>query len=198
MSPTHELRVGRRARTHAALVFMVRLTSRESRTGDTLEAELERARACCRRREWSEAHRLLSLADQTTTLVAEDLERLATSAYMIGRDLEFHRYLERVHYSYLRDDECHAARSAFWLGLMLMFRGETGQANGWLARARRLVAGRDCVENGYLLLPVAVVPVAVEPLVPLVVLLRRPAPSARDWTSWKRGSVTSRRNGPKR
>ena len=155
MSPTHELRVGRRARTHAALVFMVRLTSRESRTGDTLEAELERARACCRRREWSEAHRLLSLADQTTTLVAEDLERLATSAYMIGRDLEFHRYLERVHYSYLRDDECHAARSAFWLGLMLMFRGETGQANGWLARARRLVEGRDCVENGYLLLPVA-------------------------------------------
>jgi ATP/maltotriose-dependent transcriptional regulator MalT len=134
---------------------MVRLTSREARTGDTLESELERARECCRRREWSEAHRLLSLADQTTTLAAEDVERLATSAYMIGRDLEFHRYLERVHYSYLRDDECHAARSAFWLGLTLMFRGETGHANGWLARARRLVEGRDCVENGYLLLPAA-------------------------------------------
>ena len=121
-----------------------------------LEAELERARECCQRREWSEAHQLLSLADQTTTLAAEDLERLATSAYMIGRDLEFHRYLERVHHSHLRnDDVCHAARSAFWLGLTLMFRGETGQANGWLARARRLVEGRDCVENGYLLLPVA-------------------------------------------
>ncbi|HET7550435.1 MAG TPA: LuxR C-terminal-related transcriptional regulator [Gemmatimonadaceae bacterium] len=121
-----------------------------------LEAELERARECCRRREWSKAHRLLSLADQATTLAAEDLERLATSAYMIGRDLDFHRYLERVHYSHLRDDdECRAARSAFWLGLTLMFRGETGQANGWLARARRLVEGRDCVENGYLLLPVA-------------------------------------------
>jgi ATP/maltotriose-dependent transcriptional regulator MalT len=121
-----------------------------------LEAELERARECCQRRKWSEAHQLLSLADQTTTLAAEDLERLATSAYMIGRDLEFHRYLERVHHSHLRnDDVCHAARSAFWLGLTLMFRGETGQANGWLARARRLVEGRDCVENGYLLLPVA-------------------------------------------
>ncbi len=134
---------------------MVRIASRESRAGDTLEEELERARECCRRREWSEAHRLLSLADRTATLAVEDLERLATSAYMIGRDLEFHRYLERVHYSCLRDDECHAARSAFWLGLTLMFRGETGQASGWLARARRLVEGRDCVENGYLLLPVA-------------------------------------------
>jgi DNA-binding NarL/FixJ family response regulator len=136
--------------------FMVRLTSREARTGDTREAELERARECCQRREWSEAHRLLSFADQAATLSVDDLERLATSAYMLGRDVEYHRYLERVHYSHLRDDdECRAARAAFWLGLTLMFRGETGQANGWLARARRLVEGRDCVENGYLLLPLA-------------------------------------------
>jgi ATP/maltotriose-dependent transcriptional regulator MalT len=121
-----------------------------------LEAELKRARECCQRREWSEAHQLLSLADRTTTLAVDDLERLATSAYMIGRDVEYHGYLERVHYSHLRnDDACRAARSAFWLGLTLMFRGETGQANGWLARARRLVEGRDCVEKGYLLLPVA-------------------------------------------
>jgi hypothetical protein len=32
---------------------------------------------------------------------------------------------------------------------------ETGRATGWLARAQRLLAQRDCVEQGYLLLPVA-------------------------------------------
>lgn len=48
-----------------------------------------------------------------------------------------------------------AARCAFWLGLTLLFGGEAGQAGGWLARAQRLVEGRDCAERGYLLLPVA-------------------------------------------
>jgi len=52
-------------------------------------------------------------------------------------------------------DQPRAARCAFWLGLTLLLGGETGQANGWLARAQGLVEGRDCVEHGYLLLPVA-------------------------------------------
>lgn len=120
------------------------------------EAELTQARECYRRRAWSEAHRLLLLADRTTPLGVEDLERLATSAYLIGRDLDFHRFLDRAHHAHVQEgDEPRAARCAFWLGLTLLFRGETGQANGWLARARRLVEGRDCVEHGYLLLLVA-------------------------------------------
>ncbi|MEJ7670244.1 MAG: hypothetical protein WKH97_16265 [Casimicrobiaceae bacterium] len=49
-----------------------------------------------------------------------------------------------------------AVRCAFWLGLHFLFRGETGRATGWLARAQRLLEreDRDCVEHGYLLLPV--------------------------------------------
>jgi DNA-binding CsgD family transcriptional regulator len=120
------------------------------------EAELTQARECYRRRAWSEAHRLLLLADRTTPLGVEDLERLATSAYLIGRDLDFHRFLDRAHHAHVhKGDQPRAARCAFWLGLTLLLRGETGQANGWLARAQRLVEGRDCVEHGYLLLPVA-------------------------------------------
>lgn len=47
-------------------------------------------------------------------------------------------------------------RCAFWIGHNLMFRGEVAQATGWFARAQRLLTrdGRDCVERGYLLIPV--------------------------------------------
>ena len=120
------------------------------------EAELIQARECYRRQAWVEAHRLLWLADQTAPLGVEDLERLATSAYLIGRDLDFQRFLDRAYHANVqKSDQPRAARCAFWLGLTLLFRGETGQGNGWLARAQRLVEGRDCVEQGYLLLPVA-------------------------------------------
>jgi DNA-binding CsgD family transcriptional regulator len=124
--------------------------------GDVSEAELTQARECYRRQAWNEAHRLLWLADQTAPLGVEDLERLATSAYLIGRDLDFQRFLDRAYHAHVqKSDQPRAARCAFWLGLTLLFRGETGQGNGWLARAQRLVEGRDCVEQGYLLLPIA-------------------------------------------
>jgi DNA-binding CsgD family transcriptional regulator len=121
-----------------------------------LLAELERARECYGRGEWGEAHRLLSLADRTTALGVEDLERLATSAYLLGRDADFRRSLESAHHAHLQGgDRARAARCAFWLGLTLLLRGEAGQANGWLALAQRHVEGDDCVERGYLLLPMA-------------------------------------------
>ena len=47
-------------------------------------------------------------------------------------------------------------RCAFWLGLLLMLRGEAARAGGWLAGAERLVedAGRDGAGRGYLRVPV--------------------------------------------
>ena len=65
--------------------------------------------------------------------------------------------LERVYNIRLETSEAlAAARTAFWLGFRLLARGELGRANGWLGRAQRLVEreGRECVERGYLLLPV--------------------------------------------
>lgn len=117
---------------------------------------LEQARESYRRQAWGDAYRSLALADRAAPLESEDLELLATSAYLIGRDLDFERFTERAHHAHLEaDDPVRAARCAFWSGLSLLFRGKTAQASGWLARARRLVEGRDCVEQGYLLLPVA-------------------------------------------
>jgi DNA-binding CsgD family transcriptional regulator len=117
---------------------------------------LAAARESYRQRAWGEAHRSLRVADQTTPLDAGDLERLATSAYLIGHEDDFLRALDRAHHAHLESGEpVRAARAAFWLGLGLLLRGETGRATGWLARARRLLEHRDCVEQGYLRLPLA-------------------------------------------
>jgi len=117
---------------------------------------LVQGRESYQRRAWTEAYRSLSLADQASPLGAEDLELLAISAYLIGRDDVFLRARDRAHRAYVNAGQsAHAARSAFWLGLSLLLRGETGRATGWLVRARRLLGSRDCVEQGYLLLPIA-------------------------------------------
>ena len=119
--------------------------------------ELARGRQCCEKRAWADAFRSLSRADEQAPLGVEDLELLAMSAYLIGQDDDFLRALERAHNAYLNAGETtRAARGAFWLGLNLLFQGETGRATGWLARARRLLEGEDpdCAEQGYLLLPV--------------------------------------------
>lgn len=117
---------------------------------------IEHGRESYQRRAWAHAYQSLAAADRVTPLGVEDLELLARSAYLIGRDHEFHRFLERAHHAHLEaSDQIRAARCAFWLGLRLLLRGELGQATGWLGRSRRLLEGRDCVEQGYLLLPVA-------------------------------------------
>jgi DNA-binding CsgD family transcriptional regulator len=48
-------------------------------------------------------------------------------------------------------------RCAFWVGMSLALGGELGPATGWLGRAQRLLErhGGECVEQGYMLLPVA-------------------------------------------
>jgi hypothetical protein len=120
--------------------------------------KLKRGRESYGRRAWGDAYESLSLADQATPLGVEDLESLAISAYLIGRDDEYLSALERAHHGHLdAGEEVRAARCAFWLGLHLFLRGEAGRATGWLARAQRLLerGQRDCVEQGYLLLPVA-------------------------------------------
>jgi DNA-binding CsgD family transcriptional regulator len=117
--------------------------------------ELERGRESYARRAWTDAHESLSRADREAPLGAADLELLATSAYMLGRDDDLSG-LERAYRAYLDTGEAlRAARCAIWVGLHLSIRGEMGRATGWLGRAQRLVEreGRDCAEQGYLLFP---------------------------------------------
>jgi DNA-binding NarL/FixJ family response regulator len=46
-------------------------------------------------------------------------------------------------------------RCGFWIGHSFLFRGEKARATGWFARAQRLLdsIGHDCVERGYLRIP---------------------------------------------
>jgi DNA-binding CsgD family transcriptional regulator len=119
--------------------------------------QLEHGRRRYARRAWVDAYESLSAADRAVPLGAEDLELLATSAYMLGRDEEYVAALERAHRAHLEQgDGLRSARSAFWIAINLSIRGEAGGAKGWFGRARRLVERerRDCVEQGYLLLAV--------------------------------------------
>ena len=101
----------------------------------------------------------LERADRDAPLGGEDLERLATSAYMLGRFDDFLGALERAHRAHADGgDPLRAARCATFLGLHLAVRGEMGRATGWFGRAQRLVEAeeRESAERGYLLLPVAI------------------------------------------
>jgi hypothetical protein len=119
--------------------------------------ELERGRESYASAAWSTAYESLSRADQLSPLAAQDLELLATSAYMLGREDEWMRILERAHHGHSEARENRrAVRCAFWIGIVLAIRGEMGAATGWLGRAQRLLEREqgECVEQGYLLMPV--------------------------------------------
>ena len=97
---------------------------------------------------------LAALAEPT----GEELEQLATAAYMLGAEDEWMEVLERAFRRHSQDGErLRAARCGFWIGMNLALRGKLGPAGGWIGRAQRLVVAekRDCPEQGYLLLPVA-------------------------------------------
>jgi len=120
-------------------------------------SELERGRRLFAARAWLDAYETFSRADEAAPLGADDLLLLATSAYMLGRDDEWARNLERAHHLYVAGEETlPAVRCAFWVGMSLAVRGEVGGATGWFGRAQRMLEhdGRDCAEHGYLLLPV--------------------------------------------
>ena len=119
--------------------------------------ELDRGRKSYAASGWREAFESLSRADRAAPLGAEDLERFARAAYMLGRDDDYVRGLERANHAHLDAGEpARAVRCAFWIGHNLLFRGERGRASGWFSRGNRLLerVGEDCVERGYLLIPV--------------------------------------------
>jgi DNA-binding CsgD family transcriptional regulator len=110
------------------------------------------------RHAWGEVFTHLSAADRQTPLDPPDLMQLAMVAHLVGRDAESEGYWTRAHTGFRAEGEVErAVRCAFWLALGLLDKGDFAQANGWLGRARRLLdeLGRDCVEQGYLLVPAA-------------------------------------------
>jgi len=118
--------------------------------------ELARGRKLYERHAWSDAFESLARADEAKPLDGDDLDRLALSAALSGRDESFLSALERAHHAHLEADHPErAARCAFWLGMRLAFLGEPSRASGWFGRAQRVLEreGLDCAERGYMILP---------------------------------------------
>jgi DNA-binding NarL/FixJ family response regulator len=119
---------------------------------------LAQGRESYEQQRWSGAFAHLSSADRCAPLEPEDLERLATAAYLVGRDADCADIWARAHQAFLSRGEVErAVRCAFWLAFGLLHRGEHARGGGWIARAQRLLdeGQHDCVEQGYLLLPLA-------------------------------------------
>ena len=71
---------------------------------------LEHGRECYGRRAWGDAYQSLIRADQATPLQPEDLDWLATAAFLTGRDGEFQRLQERLHRAHAEGETRRAPR----------------------------------------------------------------------------------------
>jgi DNA-binding CsgD family transcriptional regulator len=115
--------------------------------------ELLRAREAFDRRDWITAYEGLS-AVGSDALLAADFADLATSAFLVGRHNDCIQALQRAYQAHVEaGDEKAAVRSAFWLAMTLMDRGEFAVASGWISRADRILETfeEDTVEHGYVL-----------------------------------------------
>ena len=115
---------------------------------------LERAAAAYDRRAWVDACDALVAIDRETPLAVADLERLGELALHLGRPDEAADAFRRSFEQHVHAGEVgRAVRCAFWLREVCAFQGEFSRAQGWMARAARLLAqDPECAQRGYLLL----------------------------------------------
>ena len=107
----------------------------------TVTSSVEGACAAFARQSWAEAYAAFVTAAERVPLDAADHERMAVSAYLIGQDGDSTKAWEAAQRAALTaGDLGESARCAFWLSLILMLRGQTAQAAGWLTRTERLIA----------------------------------------------------------
>lgn len=113
---------------------------------------VEDARAASDSDRWGDAWRLLS-GVAVDELDLDDLDRLATAAYLTGHDEEGFAHWVRAHQLCASTGALHrAAHFGVKLAQGLGFKGDLGRCHGWVDRTARLLdeAGIDCVEQGYL------------------------------------------------
>jgi DNA-binding CsgD family transcriptional regulator len=102
---------------------------------------------------WGEEYGQLAALDAEHGLDVDDLDRLATAAYMTGRDNESFDVWGRAHRCCLEaGDIARAARFGVRLAQALGFKGDIARSSGWVERSHRLLdeADLDCVERGFL------------------------------------------------
>lgn len=111
------------------------------------------AREAFNQQAWRRAYDELSAAAVAEPLEVDDLERLASAAYLAGLSDESRSAWISAHEKCAHlGDVARAARCAFWLAFALLNAGDLARGGGWVDRAQRLLDDRkiDCVERGYL------------------------------------------------
>jgi hypothetical protein len=95
--------------------------------------DLARGRDSFDRQAWGGAFAQLSAADRRIALAPDDLERLATAAYLLGNDADSTAIWARAYHDRLDQGEVdRAARCAIWLAFVLMLTGATARCGaGW-------------------------------------------------------------------
>jgi serine/threonine protein kinase len=117
------------------------------------EEEREAGRTAFARHSWREAFETLSSAQALRALSAEDVERLAESAWWIGRVDDSIAAHERAYAAYMDErTPRRAAVVAVRLAEDFFNRQAKSIGNGWLKRAERLLQDvRKCLEHAVLL-----------------------------------------------
>src|SRR3954452_205736 len=103
--------------------------------------------------DWERAYLDLSSVPGADEPSPDDLGRLATAAYLTGRDEEGFGLWARAHRACLDAGEVpRAARFAIRLAQCLAFKGDLARARGWVDRTRHVLdaPGAECVEQGHL------------------------------------------------
>ena len=109
------------------------------------------ARTAHMRRDWHASYEAYVRAGEDVPLGTDDLDALAVAAWRLGRGKESVRVAERVFAQLARTDPASAAMKAVELGLAWLTRGDLNIGQGWMNRARRLLAGApECPTHGYL------------------------------------------------
>ena len=113
----------------------------------------EAGRTALARHAWREAFDIFCKADAMRALSAEDVERLAESAWWTGRIDECIAAHERAYTAYMdQGAPRRAAMVAVRLAEDFFNRQATSLGNGWLKRAERLLQDvPECIEHGVLL-----------------------------------------------
>ncbi len=112
---------------------------------------LEAGRAALLRREWVEAYELLRSADESAELGPEDILLVGEAAMWNGHQEDLVAYLERAYRGYLQESNTlRAAYVATWLAHEQKNNLQASMANGWMARAKRLLdLEPEAPEHGY-------------------------------------------------
>ncbi|MCB0950168.1 MAG: helix-turn-helix transcriptional regulator [Mycobacterium sp.] len=118
---------------------------------DTQTDLLFAARAAHQRRDWRASYQAFELASRRVTLRTDDLEAFAFAAWRLGHVKEASRNAERVFAELSRTDPAAAAMKANELALAWLVRGDVNIGQGWMSRARRLLAdSEESPAHGYL------------------------------------------------